>query len=61
MDRAAKGEEIVVTRRGVPYVRLLPAATPTKPSERYPLRGSVLWIADDFDAPMTELWDALTK
>jgi hypothetical protein len=29
------------------------------PSKHHPLRGLPLVIAADFDAPMTELWDAL--
>jgi prevent-host-death family protein len=58
MARVARGEEVVVTLRGKPYVRLLPAEAGSAPS-RYPLRGSVLSMADDFDAPMTEMWTAL--
>jgi hypothetical protein len=27
--------------------------------QHYPLRGLPLVIAEDFDAPMTDLWDAL--
>lgn len=27
--------------------------------KHYPLRGLSLVIAEDFDAPMTDLWDAL--
>jgi len=27
--------------------------------KHYPLRGLLLVIAEDFDAPMTDLWDAL--
>ena len=30
LDRAARGEEIVVTRFGKPYVRILPAKQPRK-------------------------------
>lgn len=30
-----------------------------KPQKHYPLRGLPLVIAEDFDAPMTDLWDAL--
>jgi prevent-host-death family protein len=38
-ERAAAGEEIHVTRRGKPYVRLLPAATPeATPASRTPDR-----------------------
>jgi antitoxin (DNA-binding transcriptional repressor) of toxin-antitoxin stability system len=58
MARAAKGEEVVVTKRGRPYVRLLPAATPTS-AGRYPLRGSVRRMAKDFDAPQPGMWTAL--
>jgi prevent-host-death family protein len=56
MERAAGGEEIIVTRRGRPYVRMLPA---THRDTEQPLRGSVVEMADDFDAPMTEPWNAL--
>lgn len=60
MARVAEGEEVVVTLRGKPYVRLLPAAArPAAARDRYPLRGSVLSMADDFDTPLIELWAAL--
>ncbi len=55
MARVASGEEVLVTLRGKPYVRLLPA----RAGGRYPLRGSVVTMADDFDAPLSELWEAL--
>ncbi len=49
VDRALAGDEVVVTRRGEPVVRL----TPVRPAARSfaALRGSVpeLRIADDFD------------
>jgi prevent-host-death family protein len=58
MEAVAGGEEIVVTRRGKPYVRMLPAST--KAAHRaYPLRGSVLRMSDDFDEPSTDAWSAL--
>ncbi len=57
MERAARGEEILVTRRGKPYVRILAAGPPRG---AYPLRGSVRRMAEDFDAPMDHLWKALT-
>ena len=30
LDRAAEGEEVVVTRFGKPYVRIVPAARPSR-------------------------------
>jgi prevent-host-death family protein len=50
LELAARGREIVVTLRGKPYVRILPIAADDEATSRYPLRGSVLDIADDFDA-----------
>jgi prevent-host-death family protein len=59
MARVARGDEVIVTLRGKPYVRLLPAEAALAPPGRYPLRGSVISMADDFDAPLSELWTAL--
>lgn len=59
MARAARGEEVLVTRRGKPYVRIVPAARPHAREGRYPLRGSAVRVAADFDAPLDRLWKAL--
>lgn len=59
MARAAKGEEVLVTRRGKPYVRLVPAGKTTVAPAAHPLRGSVIYMADDFDAPLDKMWAAL--
>ncbi len=58
---AAGGKEVIVTLRGKPYVRIVPVTSGEGPSNRYPLRGSVRSIADDFDAPATEAWEALAE
>ncbi len=65
LARAARGAEVIVTRRGKPYVKLISAGpesglATTAEKRRYPLRGSVLFIADDFDAPMEDLWRAMS-
>jgi len=61
MARAARGEEILVTRRGKPYVRIVPAKVSAAKSGAYPLRGSVVRMAPDFDAPLDRLWKALDE
>ena len=58
MARVASGEEVLVTLRGKPYVRLLPAIGVGSVGH-YPLRGSVVAMAEDFDAPLSDLWEAL--
>lgn len=51
VDRAEKGEEIIISRAGRPVARLVPLQV----AERKP--GSWIgraWIADDFDAPLPD-------
>jgi prevent-host-death family protein len=51
VERAARGEEIVIAKGNVPKARLVPLTA--KPAQRAPggWEGSV-WISDDFDAPL---------
>jgi prevent-host-death family protein len=57
---ASSKDEIVITRRGEPLARIVPLAKP-KRSRKYPLRGMKIWISDDFDEPMDDLWEALAE
>ena len=63
LAKAAKGEEILVTRHGKAYVRLVPASPieATGARRKYPLRGTLRFLADDFDRPVPELWKAHRK
>lgn len=51
VERAARGEEIVIAKSGTPMARLVPM--PPGPPKRVPglLKGKI-WIADDFDGPL---------
>jgi prevent-host-death family protein len=51
VDRALRGEQIVITRHGRPVARLVPAAPPRKPRRLGALRGKIR-VAADFDAPL---------
>lgn len=53
VDRAARREEIVIAKSGVPMARLTPLPTPEKPILRKPggWKGKV-WIVDGFDGPL---------
>jgi prevent-host-death family protein len=61
VDRAARGEEIVIAKAGHPQARLGPVAT--KRARRHPGGGrGKVWIADDFDAALPpELLAAFEK
>ncbi len=58
VERAAKGEEIVIAKAGKPMARLVPIAVESKALG--PLRKfgqnilGITYIAEDFDAPLSE-------
>jgi prevent-host-death family protein len=54
VERAAKGEEIVIAKAGKPKVRLVAIEQPPRP--RYKIGGweGKVWIADDFDDPLPD-------
>jgi prevent-host-death family protein len=53
LQKVSEGEEVIISRAGVPVARLVPAET--TPGKR-PLgfdHGRI-WMSEDFDAPMPE-------
>lgn len=60
-DVLSKHETIIISRNGKPVAQLtpIPADSYAKESSRYPLRGIPIQISDDFDEPISELWEAL--
>ena len=62
LDDVQRGEQVLVTRRGRPIARIIPERGLAEVAQSaYPLRGSVLHMADDFDEPITGLWEALDE
>ena len=53
VDRAARGEEIVIAKNGVPMAKLVPLSKTTAKPKPGGWSGKV-WIADDFDAPLPD-------
>ena len=51
VERAAAGEEIVITRRGRPVARLVPLGPLPGPRQFGRMKG-LINIAEDFDAPL---------
>jgi len=54
VEEAAQGEEIIIAKAGKPVARLVPLAT-NEGKTRIPggMKGQI-WLADDFDAPMSD-------
>ncbi len=58
LRRVAAGEEITITKRGVPVARLVPVSS-RKPVRQLGAYRGLLKIRDDFDAPLPdEILDA---
>ncbi len=58
LDRAAAGEEIIITRHGKPLVKLVPAAAGASPRQLGRLRDRIQ-VREDLDAPLPdEILDA---
>lgn len=53
LDRAAAGEEIIITCNGRPVAKLVPAVARAEPRKLGLLRGRIK-VSDDFDAPLPE-------
>ncbi len=52
VDKAADGEEIIIAKNGQPMAKLVPFRE--KPKRKPGRLKGKIWIADDFDAPMSE-------
>ena len=50
----APGEEVVITENDQPIARLVAAPGPRPPRKLGTLRGTVLYMAPDFDAPLDD-------
>jgi prevent-host-death family protein len=53
LDRAAAGEEVVITRNGRPVAKLVPATPARRPRKLGTLKGSIR-IGKDFDGPLPD-------
>ena len=53
VERVEAGDEIVIARAGKPAVRMVPLA-PKRKIKFGVLKSEKMWIADDFDAPLSD-------
>jgi len=55
---SATGASVVLLRYGKPAAMIVPVITGGAKTTPYPLRKTPIRVADDFDVPITGLWDA---
>ena len=60
-DVFTKHETIIISRKGKPVAQLSPIPSDTYQDDamRYPLRAVLIGIAENFDEPEPEIWEAL--
>lgn len=58
---ALSREEVMITRNGIEMARILPVKEAKPGIGKYPLRGLPIQIAEDFDEPLPELWEAMNE
>ena len=51
LERAERGEEIIIAKSGRPVARLVPIVGQTERRRPGSAKGT-LWVSDDFDAPL---------
>lgn len=54
VDRAAAGEEIVISRNGKPVARLCPLESKKRNTVKFGLLKGQIEVPDDFDAPLPD-------
>lgn len=57
LETVMKGEEIIITENNEPVIKLSPLKTKKKPPRQPGSAEGKIWIADDFDAPLTDFED----
>jgi prevent-host-death family protein len=62
LEQVRRGREVVIAKAGRPVARLTAYAPPArKIAEPGGMEGQGYWIADDFNAPADELFEALKE
>jgi prevent-host-death family protein len=49
-----EGETVIITRNNLPVATLAPAALETRRPRFGSAKGAVIWISNDFDAPLDD-------
>lgn len=59
LEQVQAGGDIVIAKAGTPIVRLIPYDPPRRTIASPGGMDGEIWIADDFDAPIDDLFDVL--
>lgn len=59
LEQVQAGEDVVIAKAGAPIVRLVPYTPPKRKIAPPGAMEGEIWISDDFDDPLDELFDCL--
>ncbi len=59
LERVQSGEEIVIAKAGTPVARMIPYTPPKRKITPPGAMKGEIWIADDFDGPIDDLFECL--
>lgn len=59
LEQVQEGDDVVIAKAGTPIVRLIPYVPPARKIAAPGAMAGEISIADDFDAPLDELFDSL--
>lgn len=58
LEQVIGGEEILLGKHGKVVAKIVPLHLAKKPRTPGALKGKI-WVSDDFNEPMTELWSTI--
>jgi prevent-host-death family protein len=58
LERVISGEEILLGKHGKAVAKIVPLSRTKKPRVPGTLKDKI-WVSDDFDKPMMELWSMI--
>jgi prevent-host-death family protein len=61
LEQVRSGEDVVIAKAGVPIARLVPYRPPKCKITPPGAMESEIWIADDFDEPLDNVFECLDK
>ncbi|MDP2808937.1 MAG: type II toxin-antitoxin system prevent-host-death family antitoxin [Rhodocyclaceae bacterium] len=59
LEQVQSGEDVVIAKAGTPIVRMVPYTSPRQKIAPPGAMEGEIWIADDFDAPIDNLFNCL--
>lgn len=59
LEKVQAGEDVVIAKSGTPIARLVPYSHPKRQIAAPGAMAGMIWISDDFDAPLDALFDEM--